>query len=100
MARAVQEAGGRYRIVDKVWHCAALLQLLYMANSSSNRQVLIGKAGVTKIPIEKFQIEELGDLVDPIKEVGAYVELSPRILEREADTKEPHRKCKASLNPK
>lgn len=84
MARAVAEAGSRYRIVDKVWHCAALLELLYQANMSSNRQVLIGKGGDTKIPIEKFQVEELGALVDPIKEVGAYVELAPRIAQEEA----------------
>ncbi|KAL8431957.1 hypothetical protein Efla_002794 [Eimeria flavescens] len=78
LARAVREAGSRYRIVDRVWHCAALLQLLYQANTSSNRQVLITKAGYTKIPLEKFQIEELGTLVDPLKEVGAYVEIAPR----------------------
>ncbi|KAL8452998.1 hypothetical protein Emag_002084 [Eimeria magna] len=66
--------------MDRVWHCAALLQLLYRANASSNRQqVLASKAGFTKIPIEKFQIEEIGALIDPVKEVGAYVELTPRL---------------------
>ncbi|KAL8433580.1 hypothetical protein ACSSS7_003779 [Eimeria intestinalis] len=41
LARAVEEAGGHYRIADRVWHCAALLQLLYRANASSNRQQIL-----------------------------------------------------------
>lgn len=64
--------------MDRVWHCVALLQLLYRANCSSNRRVLLQGAADTKIPIDKFQVKEIGTLVDPIKEVGAYVEMAPR----------------------
>ncbi|XP_026193549.1 uncharacterized protein LOC34622053 [Cyclospora cayetanensis] len=83
LAHALSTAGSRYRIVDRVWHCAALLQLLYHANLSSNRKVILGGGRGTKIPIEKFQVEEIGVFVDPIKEVGAYIEIAPRAAQQQ-----------------
>ena len=111
-------AGERYRICDKVWHAVSLLQLLFRANKESNRRVLLlhtgaaaaaagGAAGAaataaaaataTKIPIEKFQVQQIAAYVDPAKEVAAFGDFISRQSYLQASNKNNIRQNSKSL---
>lgn len=80
LAFALESAEGKYRRTDRVWHCVALLEMLYAANQhGARRGGEFGEGERNKVPIEKFQVEEISALVDPIKEVGIFLDERPRM---------------------
>ncbi|PFH35367.1 HECT-domain (ubiquitin-transferase) domain-containing protein [Besnoitia besnoiti] len=83
--KTLRQAGASYRNIDRLWQAVALLELLYLANMrpASHRAYALPPAlgeeargdGSLKIPVEKFHVAAIAQLVDPIREVAFYSDL-------------------------